>query len=67
MIMGLFSMAKKKSLIEKPHDLNDFLQFRKINENISKRWDAGASVIPALIEVDEIMRQATDFHTEIYR
>jgi 23S rRNA A2030 N6-methylase RlmJ len=51
-------MAKlKKSWQEKLHDSKDFPRVVEITESMSQRWGTGTVLIPAPIEVDEIMRQ----------
>jgi len=50
-------MAKrKKSWREKLMDSKDLPRVEKISGKLSKRWGEGTVVIPAPIEVDEIMR-----------
>ena len=52
-------MAKlKKTWREKLHDSKDMPKVVEITENMSQRWGTGTVVIPAPIEVDEIMRKA---------
>ena len=53
-------MANKKSWKEKLHDSKDLPQVRPITQKMSKRWGRGTFVIPAPIEVDEIMRQVPE-------
>ena len=51
-------MAKlKKTWREKLHDSRDMPKVVEITENMSQRWGTGTVVIPAPIEVDEIMRK----------
>lgn len=50
-------MSKKKSWQEKLHDSKDLPKVEKITGKMSTRWGTGTVVIPAPIEVDEIMRQ----------
>ena len=50
-------MKKKKSWKEKLYDNKGLPQVQPITEKMSKRWGTGTVVIPAPIEVDEIMRQ----------
>ena len=51
-------MAKlKKSWQEKLRDSKDFPKVVEITDQMSQRWGTGTVVIPAPIEVDEIMRQ----------
>ena len=49
-------MRRKKSWREKLHDSKDLPRVEVITEKMSKRWGTGTVVIPAPIEVDEIMR-----------
>jgi len=48
---------KRKSWQEKLADSKDLPKIKKIDERMSKRWGEGTFVIPAPIEVDEIMRK----------
>jgi hypothetical protein len=51
-------MAKlKKTWREKLHESKDMPKVVEITENMSQRWGTGTVVIPAPIEVDEIMRK----------
>lgn len=50
-------MAKTKSWCEKLQDSKDLPRVEKITEKMSKRWGTGTVVIPAPIEVDEMMRK----------
>jgi len=50
-------MVTKKSWREKLADSKDLPKVVKINENMSKRWGTGTVVIPAPIEVNEIMKK----------
>ena len=51
-------MAKKrKSWQEKLTDSKNLPQVQEITDKMSKRWGTGTVVIPAPIEVDEIMRR----------
>jgi len=50
-------MKTKTSWQEKLADSKDLPRIEKIDEKKSKRWGTGTFVIPAPIEVDEIMRQ----------
>lgn len=49
--------AKKRSWQEKLADSKDFPKVCAIDSSKSKRWGEGTFVIPAPIEVDEIMRR----------
>lgn len=48
---------KKTSWVEKLYDSKGLPKFEKITEKLSKRWGTGTIVIPAPIEVDELMRK----------
>jgi len=50
-------MPKKKSWSEKLKDSKDLPKVEKITDKMSKRWGTGTVVIPAPMEVDEIMRK----------
>jgi alkylated DNA nucleotide flippase Atl1 len=50
-------MKKKTSWQEKLADSKDLPRVEKIDEKKSKRWGTGTFVIPAPIEVDEIMKR----------
>ncbi len=50
-------MNRKKSWKEKLLDNKGLPKVERITENMSQRWGTGTVVIPAPIEVDEIMRQ----------
>jgi alkylated DNA nucleotide flippase Atl1 len=51
-------MPKKKTTwVEKLNDSKGLPKVEKITEKMSKRWGAGTVVIPAPIEVDELMRK----------
>ena len=49
-------MAKKNSWCEKLADSKGLPKIEKITEKMSKRWGTGTLVIPAPMEVDEVMR-----------
>jgi len=49
-------MTPKKSWREKLADSRDLPKVIEINDKMSKRWGSGTVVIPAPMEVDEIMR-----------
>jgi len=49
--------VKRKSWREKLQDSKDLPKVEKITEKMSKRWGTGTVVIPAPLEVDEIMRK----------
>ena len=50
-------MKRKTSWQEKLADSKDLPRVEKIDEKKSKRWGTGTFVIPAPMEVDEIMRK----------
>ena len=51
-------MPKKRiSWVEKLYDSKGLPKIEKITEKLSKRWGTGTIVIPAPIEVDELMRK----------
>jgi len=50
-------MPKKKSWCEKLKDDKGLPQVQKITAKMSKRWGTGTVVIPAPMEVNEIMRR----------
>jgi len=50
-------MSRKKSWSEKLRDSKGLPRVEKITPKMSKRWGAGTVVIPAPIEVDEMMRK----------
>ena len=50
-------MPSKKTWVEKLNDSKGLPKVEKITDKMSKRWGTGTVVIPAPIEVDEIMRK----------
>lgn len=48
-------MLRKKTWTEKLHDSKDLPRVEKITDDMSKRWGSGTVVIPAPLEVNEIM------------
>ena len=48
-------MVKRKTWTEKLHDSKDLPKVVKITDEMSKRWGAGTLVVPAPLEVNEIM------------
>jgi alkylated DNA nucleotide flippase Atl1 len=50
-------MPKRMSWCEKLHDNKGLPKVEKITDKMSKRWGTGTVVIPAPIEVDEVMRK----------
>jgi hypothetical protein len=53
-------MSKRKSWCEKLQDSKGLPKVEEINDKMSKRWGAGTVVIPAPIEVDEIMKRVPE-------
>jgi len=53
-------MPNKKSWSEKLKDSKDLPRVEKITEKMSKRWGSGTVVIPAPLEVDEIMKKVPE-------
>jgi alkylated DNA nucleotide flippase Atl1 len=54
-------MPKKKSTwVEKLNDSKGLPKVEKITDKMSKRWGTGTVVIPAPIEVDEVMRKVPE-------
>ena len=51
---------KKKTWTEKLHESKDLPKVEKITDKMSKRWGTGTVVIPAPLEVDEIMKQVPE-------
>jgi len=52
-------MGKKKSWKEKLADSKDLPKVEQITEKMSSKWGGGTIVIPAPMEVDEIMKKVT--------
>ena len=52
-----FTPKKKTTWVEKLNDSKGLPKVEKITDKMSKRWGTGTVVIPAPIEVDEIMRK----------
>lgn len=50
-------MSRTKSWREKLEDTRGLPKIEKITKKMSKRWGSGTVVIPAPLEVDEIMRK----------
>jgi alkylated DNA nucleotide flippase Atl1 len=50
-------LIPKKTWVEKLNDSKGFPKVEEITGKMSKRWGAGTVVIPAPIEVDELMRK----------
>lgn len=54
-------MAKlRKSWREKLHDSRDMPKVVEVTPEMSQRWGTGTVVIPAPLEVDEIMRHVPE-------
>jgi len=53
-------MAKKPTWNQKLHDSKDLPKVEPIPDAMSKRWGPGTLVIPAPIEVDELMRKVPE-------
>lgn len=54
-------MAKlRKSWREKLHDSRDMPKVVEVTPEMSQRWGTGTVVIPAPLEVDEIMRNVPE-------
>ena len=52
--------TKKKSWTEKLADSRDLPKVERITDKMSKRWGTGTVVIPAPMEVDEMMRKVPE-------
>jgi hypothetical protein len=52
-----FTPKKKTTWVQKLNDSKGLPKVEKITDKMSKRWGTGTVVIPAPIEVDEIMRR----------
>ncbi len=50
-------MTKKRSWSEKLQDSKDFPRVERITEKMSKKWGVGTVVIPAPLEVDDLMKK----------
>jgi len=53
-------LPKKKSWSEKLRDSRDLPRVEKISDKMSKRWGTGSVVIPAPLEVDELMKSVPE-------
>jgi len=53
-------MPKRKSWSEKLRDSKDLPRVEQITDKMSKRWGTGTVVIPAPMEVDEMMRRVLE-------
>jgi alkylated DNA nucleotide flippase Atl1 len=50
-------MSKRKNWSEKLRDSKDLPRVEEITDKMSKRWGSGTVVIPAPVEVDEMMKK----------
>jgi alkylated DNA nucleotide flippase Atl1 len=55
--LGELMPTKKTTWCQKLNDSKGLPKVEKITDNMSKRWGTGTVVIPAPIEVDEMMRK----------
>jgi alkylated DNA nucleotide flippase Atl1 len=53
-------LAKRKTWCEKLQDSKDLPRVERITEGMSKKWGTGTVVIPAPVEVDELMRKVPE-------
>lgn len=53
-------MPSKKSWSEKLRDSKDLPKVEKITEKMSQKWGSGTVLIPAPMEVDEIMKRVPE-------
>jgi alkylated DNA nucleotide flippase Atl1 len=53
-------MSKQKSWSEKLRDSKDLPRVEEITDKMSKRWGSGTVVIPAPVEVDEMMKRVPE-------
>ncbi len=53
-------MSKRKSWSEKLQDSKDLPRVERITDKMSKRWGTGTVLIPAPMEVDEMMRKVPE-------
>jgi len=53
-------MERRKSWSEKLTDSKDLPKVKEITDKMSKKWGTGTVVIPAPIEVDEVMRNVPE-------
>lgn len=58
-----FTLPKKKSWSEKLRGSRDLPRVEKISDKMSKRWGTGTVVIPAPLEVDELMKRVPEGKT----
>lgn len=52
-------MKKQKDWVTKLHDSKSLPKVEKITEKMSKRWGKGTMVIPAPVEINEIMKKVS--------
>lgn len=53
-------MSKRKSWSEKLQDSKNLPRVERITDKMSKRWGTGTVLIPAPVEVDEMMRKVPE-------
>ena len=53
-------MVRKKSWCEKLSDSKGLPKVEKITDKMSRRWGTGTVVVPAPLEVDEVMRKVPE-------
>src|SRR6188768_2327359 len=53
----IFPMKPRKSWREKLNDSKDLPKIGRVEGRMTKRWGTGTMVIPAPVEVDEVMKQ----------
>ncbi|NIU38647.1 hypothetical protein GWN65_01360, partial [Candidatus Bathyarchaeota archaeon] len=53
-------MSKRKSWSEKLQDSKNLPRVERITDKMSKRWGTGTVLIPAPMEVDEMMRKVPE-------
>lgn len=54
------ALVRKKTWCEKLKDSKDLPRVEKITERMSRKWGTGTIVIPAPIEVDELMKKVPE-------
>jgi alkylated DNA nucleotide flippase Atl1 len=54
---GVSNMSKKKTWREKLADSKDLPKIEEVTETMRRKWGTGKFVIPAPLEVDEIMKK----------
>ena len=55
-----YMVKKRTSWVEKLHDSRNLPKVEQIPEKMNKRWGTGTIVIPAPLEVDELMRKVPE-------